>query len=273
MTRRLRLKSGFTAQQALNALSPLIMKAGNIRGAYGALALRDAYLQWAEAVEAQLVYLTHDEATHRMLQTDRYWHIRGLREDDPRPAPLIDAEVTAQQNALTRLATDLEERVRRLTAARGAVAILDTNILLHFEEPDKIPWTEVLDAPAVRLVLPLRVIEELDAKKYSNSDKLASRSRALLPKIERLVGADGYPAGLAEGVTIEVLAEPGPRLKPDDADEEILDFCSDFAQLTGQRVTLVTNDTAMRLRARAQATAVVALPDKYARRQAGGGRP
>src|SRR5436190_11395770 len=117
MTRRLRLKPGLTAQQALEALRPSIMKAGNVRGTYGVLQLRDAYLLWAEEVEAQLVHLTHDEATHRMLQTDRYWHIRGLRPDDARPAALVDAEVTAQQNALSRLVGELEHRVRRLMAA------------------------------------------------------------------------------------------------------------------------------------------------------------
>jgi rRNA-processing protein FCF1 len=226
---------------------------------------------WTENVEAQLVHLTEDDDVRRMLQTDRYWHIRSLAPNDPRPVPLIDAEVTIQEEALAQLIGDLEHRARRLAAAPGDAVVLDTNVLLHFQEPGKIPWSDLLRTAPVRVVVPLRVVEELDAKKYSGSGKLASRARALLPLIERLVDDDGSPGELTEGVTIEVYAEAGPRVKLDDADEEILAFCSEFAALTGGPVTLVTNDTAMRLRARAQGTPVFALPEKYARVQTGSG--
>jgi predicted ribonuclease YlaK len=115
------------------------------------------------------------------------------------------------------------------------------------------------------------VVEELDGKKYSNSAKLAPRARALLPLLEELVGDDGAARRLQEDVTIEVPVEPGPRSRPADADEEILAACVELSQLTGVAVTLVTGDTAMRLRARAQGTNVVALGDKYLRVREDGG--
>jgi predicted ribonuclease YlaK len=103
----------------------------------------------------------------------------------------------------------------------------------------------------VRLVIPLRVIEELDSKKYGSSDRLGKRARALLPQLEQVAGMGGTPSPLIDGVTLEVLIEPGPRLKPVDADEEILDACRELWQLSGQAggVTLVTSDTALRMRA------------------------
>jgi predicted ribonuclease YlaK len=62
-----------------------------------------------------------------------------------------------------------------------------------------------------------------------------------------------------------VPVEVGPRIRPSDADEEILVLCAELVQLTNVPVTLITGDTAMRLRARAQGTAVVSMPDNYLR--------
>ena len=72
--------------------------------------------------------------------------------------------------------------------------MLDTNILLQYQEPSKVRWRDVLRVESVRLIVPLRVVEELDAKKYSASKRLAERARVLLPRLEELVGRDGSPA-------------------------------------------------------------------------------
>jgi predicted ribonuclease YlaK len=154
--------------------------------------------------------------------------------------------------------------MRRLSGP-GAIAVLDTNVLLHYQEPPKVRWPQVLGPGPWRLMIPLRVIEELDNKKYSASAKLASRSRALLPTLERLIGDDGSPQHLDDDTTLEVPVEPAPRSRPHDADEEILALCAELPQLTGAEVTLVTADTGMRLRARAQRTTVARMPEKYLR--------
>jgi hypothetical protein len=267
---RMRLRDGVSADQAITALRPLITEAGNIASAGttpgGVPALRDAYLMWVEAVEAQLTFLTHDRALAGMLQTPRYWHIRQIQSGmDARPGPLVMAEVAAQRGALEDLVADLHARIQRLSASGGTMAVLDTNILLQYQEPWKLPWREILLAQSVRLIVPLRVVEELDEKKYSASKRLAVRARGLLPRLEALVGSDGSPGTVAQGVTIEVPVERGSRSRTTDADEEILAFCAELPQLMGAPVTLVTADTAMRLRAGAQGTAVVVPPDEYLR--------
>jgi predicted ribonuclease YlaK len=146
--------------------------------------------------------------------------------------------------------------------------VLDTHVLLHYQPVDQIPWPAVLGAQSVRLVIPLRVIEEIDAKKYARAANLAKRARNVLPSLERLVGPAGAPGRLTQEVTIEVPVETGPRYRPEDADEEILETCRELEQFTGQHVTLVTGDTAMRLRAQANAIPTRELPDNYAREMA-----
>ena len=143
--------------------------------------------------------------------------------------------------------------------------MLDTNVLLHYLPVDQIPWPDIVGHQNVRLVIPLRVIEEIDAKKYAKRPDLAKRARNLLPALERMFGQAGAPGRVTDGVTIEVPVDSGPRDRPADADEEILDTCRELGQFAGQPVTLVTGDTGMRLRAQAHGIATSTLPDKYLR--------
>ena len=232
---------------------------------------RDEYLRWVEETEIKLAELTHDSAVVEQLHTTRYWEIRRLIPSDPRPVPLIEGEKRAQLDGLRGMRDNLEMHVGRARSAPGHITVLDTNTLLHYQLLDSIKWPDVIGAEQVRLVIPLRVVEELDAKKYSDSVKLRARTRDLLPKLDELIGLMGSPTPLNfPSTTIEVPIEyvsGQPRIKPEDADEEILFTCRELAQLSGQlRVTLITNDTAMRIRAEALGhIRPLKLPDKYLR--------
>src|SRR4051812_17685577 len=119
---RLRLKDGVDPVRALAVLRDLIGHAGSIRGAGVALEpVRDAYLDWADAVEVQFAGLSNDYEIVTMLQTARSWHIRELTSDSARPFALVHAEVDQQQAALRRLAEELERRIARAAAAPGAI--------------------------------------------------------------------------------------------------------------------------------------------------------
>jgi hypothetical protein len=267
---RLHLKSGVQGDHAVKVLRELVARAEAVTVAGAGLAsgnaVREAYIRWVEDVEAQLVYLTNNSEIVARFHTDRYWHISAIHQPVARPIPMVTAERDLRRSELTRLADDLERRIGQWTATPGRIAVLDTNVLMHYEEPDKIRWHEALGTGPWRLVIPLRVVEELDMKKYTDSPKLSSRARALLPRLEKLIGDDGAPRALKDGVTIEVPVERGPRARLVDADEEILAMCFELPQLTAAPVTLVTGDTGMRLRARAQATEVAQLPTKYRRK-------
>jgi hypothetical protein len=227
--------------------------------------LRDSYLDWVEQVEVQLKGITDDPGVLSMLQTPRYWHIRELDERSARPFPLVGAELQLQLETLRRLVDELEARAHALSAAPGYVAVLDTNVLLHYLPVTDIPWQEIVNERVVRLVVPLRVIEELDAKKYSQRADLADRARRLLPQLESIVGAKGEPREVRPGITLEIPADTGMRDRPTDADGEILAVCTELQQLTGRPASLVTGDTGMQLRAQARDISVVKMPEKFLR--------
>ena len=126
-------------------------------------------------------------------------------------------------------------------------------------------WKEVLGVESVRLVLPLRVVEELDEFKYRGRDDLADRARRLLSALWSLLEpTKGAPTPLTAGVTIELPVDDEPRRRTLDADEEILAECS-TRQAVGAPVTLVTDDTGMSLRAIARSLTVVPMPERYLR--------
>lgn len=271
---RLHLKDGGPQPvQAIQTLNERISAAKNLSGSVtlggftpeaeaAYLGRRQAdYLDWAETTEGQLGNVTHDPEVLALPYTSAYYEIRQLIPTSPRAVAFIDSEAARQVKALEGLRDDLQRRLDRATAAPGTITILDTNVLLHYQLPDSVAWREIVGHENVRLVIPLRVIEELDAKKYSASDKLRSRARERLPKLYSLVGAGGAPKELPNGHgTIEVFIEPGPRTRPADADTEILETAHDLRRLSGGTVTIVTGDTGMRLRAEVEGIRTVAMP-------------
>jgi predicted ribonuclease YlaK len=180
---------------------------------------------------------------------------------------MVKAEVELQTRALRQLAEDLDERIARAALAPGAVAVLDTNVLLHFQPPDQVSWSEIIGGPRVRLVLRLRVVEELDAKKYSRREDLSGNARGVLRRLGELLGPGGAPVGIRPDATIEVFATRAPRPRPADADEEILQNCVELGQFSGSPAHLVTADTAMRIRAEAEGIAVRTMPEHLERRR------
>ena len=263
---RIRLKRGVTVEQALQALRPLVMEANNVlAGGVQPYALQENYVRWIDAVERQLVSVAADPTLVQAFHTSRYWQIRDIHGKTPMAMDLVSSELRLQLAGLERSVGDLGDRAQRLGAAPGTVAVLDSNALLQYLLPPQIPWPQLLAADQVRLVVPLRVVEELDAKKYGSSPRLAKAARSLLPWIERTLGGGGRPGPVCDDVTIEVPVEVEFRLRVADADGEILAFCDEFQQLTGKPVTVITADTSMLIRAQAQELAVCQLPENYRR--------
>ena len=231
---------------------------------------QNSFLAWVGTAETQLRNVFVDPSTWEHLYGDRHWQIYGLTQESPRAIELINNEATFQAAWLEELADRLKQLSDRLGAAPGHLTVLDTNVLLHFQPPDQVDWPAVVGTPEVRLVLPLRVVEELDEKKYTARDNLADRARRLLSQLRtQLAPSTGGPTPLRENVTIEVPLDDSPRRRTLDADQEILATCREL-QSGGQGVTLVTlvtDDTGMTLRAAAQGTRVVAMPETYLRRR------
>ena len=214
--------------------------------------------------ESQLAGLTLDTTIVQMLLTPRHFLIQEIGPNRFRLWGPLYAERDFQAATLDELANDIQMRINR-AAGDGEPAVLDTNVLLHYQRPDNVLWPEVLGRAHVRLVVPLRVVEELDEKKYGRSDRLASIARDVLPWLEEAILRKA--GKIRDDTTIEVPIDPTRRVRPENADREIIDECHEFREFGGQRATLVTGDTAMRLRAHAEAIPTAAMPDECLRRR------
>jgi hypothetical protein len=159
-----------TARAALNR-SPL---------SEGFWAMLNEFVQRVESGETALRSFTLDPDPITAFHTARSWHIRALTPDSPRPWPLLEAEVELQSARLETIADHLEERVSLCSAQLpgGALAVLGTNVLLHYQPPAQIPWRRLLKVSLAQLVLPLRVVEELDAKKTRGRGELTPSGTA-----------------------------------------------------------------------------------------------
>jgi len=95
------------------------------------------------------------------------------------------------------------------------MCVPDTNALLHYTRFDLLPWAERMQVGLVRLVIPIAVVDELDAKKYARREEFQQRARELLALIDRHVTAappDGY-SRMSQGVTVEVLPDEAGHLR------------------------------------------------------------
>jgi rRNA-processing protein FCF1 len=261
---RLHLKDGTNPANVAKTLQNLIADAQNLSSLGSDIdRFRNEYLAWVERTQSQLLNWTYDFDALTMLQTPSYWQISQSIDNTPRPWPLIKIEIDFQISALARIVEDLEKRIASAAEHGGVLAVLDTNILLEYQPLAAIPWTHLLDYQQLHLIIPLRVIEELDAKKYSDRRRLAKRARRILPQLEHLLRTDN--GKLASGVTVGVPVDPGPRQRPVDADEEILLTCRELKHLGGRDVIVVTGDTGMLLRADAIGLKTVTMPEEHLR--------
>jgi len=270
---RLYLKDGVTPEQAIMTLTDRIGEAKNVGPSVAPQSftragvadrmtrLRDAYLAWTEGTKVQLTNVTRDSDVLRLPFTTAYYEIRQFDGFNPRGIAFIESEIARQIRSLEAVRDDLSRRRERALSAEGHI----TNVLLHYEPPDSVNWSEVVGHATIRLVVPLRVIEELDTMKYTARDKLRDRARSVLTRLRQVVGRDGAPGTLPSGATIEVFIEPGPRDRPNDADAELLQTAHELRRLSGREVTLVTADSAMQMRAETEGITTAVIDDKYRR--------
>ncbi len=229
---------------------------------------QNSYLNVVDGVEIRLRNVFMDPIVWSHLYGDRYWFIHAARDDTPRGVALISAEAQEQKRYIDSLINQLERLQSWLDAPIGEMAVVDTHVLLHFQPPEYVNWSEIVGTKeAVRLILPLRVVEELDFSKYRERDDIAKTARALLSQLWKLLEpTSGGPAQIRDGVTIEVPLDDGPRQRTLDADQEILDQCLMLKAL-GKSPMLISDDTGLSIRATAQGVKTIPMPEKYLRKK------
>jgi PIN domain len=266
---RVRLRPGASVDEAIRQLEALSVNVYS-EATFGGdrnnpTAVRDTYVHWANRTEQELRGILDRSQALEVFENPRHRDV-CVMVPGSQLISMVHAEIDAKAGEFRAMASALVEARDRMRGSSGFPAIIDTNVLLEFLLPNQIKWHEVVGEPT-RLMLPLRVIEEVDAKKYDPKGRLRQVARDLIPWLENLFpGSTSGPVPLEDpdASTIEILLADRPRHRPSDADEEILDVYQEVRLLAG-RAKLVTADGGMRLRARAEQVDVVAMPDKYLR--------
>lgn len=220
------------------------------------------YLAWADDCETELRAVFTEPDIAQLLHTDRYWYLYRHEESDdkwvntnmPTPDP-TGQETTAQLARLTALAAQIDA-MGRLARQPGRPLVYDTNSLMHYQPPDLIDWNKLpRSAQAVRLIVPLVVIDELDRKKYAGTAKMSERATAALRALDRMLDGTtpGSPVPVPgrTGVSIEVLLDEEGHARASSADDEIIERAALLSQITRTATAVITADTGMRMRAQA----------------------
>ena len=264
-------RDGQDIANSIQRLNECATELGNLVGSSpgkGFAIYQNDYLSAVGRVEMQLRNIFMDPIVWSHLYGDRYWFIHAAMDDTPRGVALITDETQEQKRYIDSLINQLERLQQWLDAPTGEMVVVDTHVLLHFQLPEYVNWSEIVGTKqAVRLILPLRVVEELDMFKYREKDDIAKTARALLSQLWKLLEpTSGGPVKIREGVTIEVPVDGRPRRRTLDADQEILDQCLMLKAL-GKKPILISDDTGLSIRATTKGVRTLPMPTKYLRRK------
>lgn len=259
-----RLKRGTDVNYALEVLSSLRTKGNNIAQGGGQFGrIYNDYLMWVEEAEAQLRSLFTSSFMWQELYTERYWRIRQMDIGRPvRPMPLITSEASWQVERLDAVLADLRHLQRSFELPQGALAIVpDANLFAHYRRYDEIDWPTLVDAKAVHLVLPLAVLDELDALSYKSREG-GHTAAGVIRAVQRLRGNahPETPIKVRPNVALQILMDPPRHIRQANVDDEILSRAEYLAALVNDRVVVASGDYGMQLRSQARGLGFLSLP-------------
>lgn len=214
-------------------------------------------LAWHAMTERLLTNLLAPTDLHELLYSPRLWALRSMDITAPAAKEWAELELIARRTALKDAREALHRAKVRWRQDESMLIVPDTNLLLHHENTLlHIPWRQLVDARGdVRVVLPLMVVDELDnQKRNGKSQEVRTRARVTLRELRStgVVGNERRHPALVEKfatTTIEVLADAWDRRRLSDSDLEIVDCAVALSDLSAGRVTILTSDVGMEVRA------------------------
>lgn len=257
------LRTGASVIHAIEVVRDLAQRARNAAAGGRAVEfVRDDYLTWVEDAEIKLRTLFASDHIWQDLHTARHWNIRTLSESSARPFPVIAHEAQWQAQRLEALAIELEQRHKHLVVPQQCTpAILDTNVIAHYQRFDQIDWPKLLDTQQVRIVIPLIVLDELDDLSYRSTNGGARAKRRLrFMQTARGESPPEIPVDVREGVAFQIMMDPRGHVRTENNDEEIMRQAEIASSMTGESVVLVTGDYGMQLRAASRGIRWLMLP-------------
>jgi len=260
--------TGGTRKSLIEALRRVQNDAANRRSGQASDRLA-AYQQWANNAARQLSYLLRPADLDRLVLTRRYWLLQRLPaaqgQDFYSP---VDLELEERTNDLEQAIRDLTEQDARWSAP-GHVLVADTNFFLHASQrlgDADLALAINAHADPLHLVIPIVVVDELDALKRTGKTGTRVRARQTLatinqillsgPERRQLRPAQTLPATgggevLRGAVNVQVLLDPPSHQRLPINDDEIVDRAVAVASLAERQVYLLTYDNGMRFRGRA----------------------
>jgi len=265
------LRENATAKEATECLRRMRLR---VQSGYTGT-MFDAYMELVDELESQLGNCFEKDSVLQLLHTDRYWHVY---QSGGSGTIVHHRAISQEREVLHSRLERLEGEFKLLEAwlGSGSLVLIDANSLMHYQQLDKIPWATELRIPGpVRLVVALAVVEELDRKKFEGGDSMRKRAASAIRSLYRLregVGPDD-PAQIAgpngTKATLEIPRDDVGRTRMAGTDEELIAFGAFLLQAMGatQRVTLVTADMNLHIRAQRARLATHRLADKFAKDQ------
>jgi hypothetical protein len=262
------LKSGQTGAAAIDAIDRLMTPLGNSIHQDLDVAV-NTYLGWVEQADTQLSSFLDDRRDVEALYTEHYWRIRTMNESTVRPVPLISVEQSAQKTRLQEIRNELQKYSEMAKiSAKGSLVVCDTNVYVHGKLFTQLAWDTIVGLSPVRVLVPLVVVDELDAIKDRGSED--SRWTRRVIKEMKGIAPDGTGLGpfqMHQNVTLQFVDEPrGHRrlLRPDD---EIVRQAEYFSGLTEGELRIVSLDQGMLFRAQAVGLHHLELPSEFLRKK------
>ncbi len=146
---------------------------------------------------------------------------------------------------------------------------LDTNIFMHCDPPDQIPWLEVFETDRVEIIVPMIVVDELDRHKDNHQHfKLKRRALERLKQLEAwsLNEPEEIRKGVKLALEIQVPTVDFEALGLEKSKPDHLLIASMVQFRDGHDkadIVLVAHDTGPRLTARRLGFKAVELPEDY----------
>lgn len=253
---RLRHKVDYTIETLTRVKNEL----GNSRGRHEAWEYRDQWLRWWSAADGQLRNLFADGELAASLSVSaekvRDVNLGAL------PFVLLNRETGAWEERLGQVIAELEA-LKPFIERSGLIVVPDTSAFLEGEYFTNLDWQDLAGAAAqpVRLVVPVLVIEELDAHKRGR-DRQRDRAISTLRRLWELGGNDPERIAHIPGhaVTIEVFLDGPWHARRPVNDDEIIQRALVVGEITRQEVVLAAADFAMLYRASAAGLKAVLVP-------------
>lgn len=256
----------------LNALREVLTAASNLRGAHSdsAHGRLTAYIEWATNAVSMLHGQVSQADVERLILTRGYERLlsgvgtlTGTDVGTRRVVNgLVSQELQQRETALEEAVKALSTRIDRWSGPEE-FGLADTSVYIqHGSKLEEMDFASMMSLiwidKSVRIVVPLIVMDELDALKEIKDRDVRWRAGYTLAVFDRLFAESAGTAllrrpdqGAGRGaVTMEPFFDPPSHVRLPINDDEIIDRGLAIQALAGREVTLLTYDTGQSMRAR-----------------------